>query len=193
MRAFIQLKSTSLGAAKSDRLRSVRCELLLALACVLVPKLCSAEDLLIIDIFARVTPVGQSEPVPDPFVESILRGETPQTSQDVLQLPAKSFQISARPQDFESDFGGVQGQRVAVAFTALVLPSRVCAVTNYRAIGLARASRNQLIVPGSSEVVSRGGFTITPSQRVLQSVTARYEGGTVTYYLIFSAANGLAQ
>jgi hypothetical protein len=85
-----------------------------------------------------------------------------------------------------------QGQRVVVSFTALVLPNGAYAVTDYRVIGIARGRGNQLVAPGCFELVSRGGFTITPGGHIPQSVTVRFEGGVVTYYLIFSAAKGVA-
>jgi hypothetical protein len=166
--------------------------LLLGLLFVLIPKLCAADDLLILALLARVTPAGQVQPVPDPFIESILNGGAAEAAQGVQALPRKTFQINSWPKDFESEFDGIQGQRIVVSFTALVLPNGSYAVTDYRVIGIARGPGNQLVAPGSSELVSRGGFTITPGRLIPQSVTARFEGGVVTYYLIFSAAKGVA-
>jgi hypothetical protein len=45
--------------------------LIMALICLLVPKLLAAEDLHILALYARVTPVRL--PIPDATVESILR------------------------------------------------------------------------------------------------------------------------
>ena len=61
----------------------MRVLLLLGLLCLLMPEPCAADDLLILALFARVTPAGQVEPVPDPFIESILNGK--------LRNPLKTF------------------------------------------------------------------------------------------------------
>jgi hypothetical protein len=110
--------------------------LLLGLVCVL--RLCAADDLFILPFFARVMPAGQAEPVPDPFLDSILNGSAPEPSQGVQVLPGKTYQISSSPKDFESEFDGIQGQRVVVSFTALVLPNGTYAVTDYRILGIAK-------------------------------------------------------
>jgi hypothetical protein len=39
--------------------------------------------------------------------------------------------------------------------------------------------------------MSRGGFKVAPGQRIPQSVSARFMGGRIFYYLIFSAAKGV--
>lgn len=163
---------------------------MLLLACILVPKLFAAEDLLIMDVFARVTPAGQTAPAPDPFIESILRGETPSAPEDVSQLGRKWFRVNSTEQNLQTDLNGLAGQRVAVSFTASVLPNGVCAVTNFQA--LASATNKQPFAPGSSQVSSIGGFTISPGQRMAQPLSASSDTGRVTYYLIFSAATGVA-
>lgn len=162
----------------------------LALLCLLVPNMLAAEDLLILALYARVTPAGQVEPITDTAIESILGGASPQPSQDLQALVSKSYQISTKPRYFESKFDGVQGQRVVLSFTALVLPNGTYALMNYRISGIAKAGKNALVAPGSSEVVSRGGFTVAPGHHIPQSVTVRFEGGVVTYYLIFSGSGG---
>ena len=45
--------------------------LLIAVTYLLVPKPLAAEDLLILALYARVTPAGQVEPIPDSAVESM--------------------------------------------------------------------------------------------------------------------------
>jgi hypothetical protein len=160
------------------------------LACILVPKFCAADDLLIMDVFARVTPAGQTAPDPDPFLESILQGETSSAPEDVSQLDRKWFQITPTAQDLKADLNGIGSQRVAVSFTVSVLPNGDCAVTNFQALAL--ATKKQLFAPGSSQVSSIGGFTVSPGKRVAQSLTALSDAGQVTYYLIFSAAKGVA-
>jgi hypothetical protein len=160
------------------------------LAFILVPKLCAADNLLIMDVFARVTPAGQTAPDPDPFLESILQGETSSAPEDVSQLDRKWFQITPTAQDLKADLNGIGSQRVAVSFTVSVLPNGDCAVTNFQALAL--ATNKQLFAPGSSQVSSIGGFTVSPGKRVTQSLTALSDAGQVTYYLIFSAAKGVA-
>jgi hypothetical protein len=61
--------------------------LLIALVSLLAPKLLAAEDLLVIALYARLTPAGQVEPTPDAAVESILRGN--------LRHPLKTFRRSS--------------------------------------------------------------------------------------------------
>ena len=160
------------------------------LACIFVPRLCAADDLLIMDVFSRVTPAGQTAPDPDPFLESILQGETSSAPEDVSQLDRKWFQITPSGQYFRADLNSIGNQRVAVSFTVSVLPNGDCAVTNFQALAL--ASNKQLFAPGSSQVSSIGGFTVSPGKRVTQSLTAISDAGQVIYYLIFSAAKGVA-
>jgi hypothetical protein len=78
-------------------------------------------------------------------------------------------------------------------FTAAVLINGNCAVTQYRAMAFAKTSKGQTSSVGSSETVSRAGFTVTPGSRVTQSVSAQSGSGTVVYYLIFSAARGVGE
>jgi hypothetical protein len=158
----------------------------------LAPTLVAAERLLVMEVYARIVPIGQTEPIPAPFVESVRREETPVNSEGIHALQGKSFQISSRFQDFAPVVVGLEGQRVSAQFTAVVLPNGDCAITRYEAFGLARTPKNQISPVGSSEVVSRNGFTVTPGHRVPQSVTAQSDDGTVIYYLIFSAAKGVA-
>jgi hypothetical protein len=35
--------------------------------------------------------------------------------------------------------------------------------------------------------MSGGGFTVEPGQKIPQSVSAKFEGGLIVYYLVFSA------
>jgi hypothetical protein len=170
----------------------MRCLLLQIAAFFLVSNLSAAELLLVMEVYARVVPTGQAEPIPDPFIEAITRGEAPATTEGIQELQGKSFQLSSKFEDFAPVVVGLQGQRVSIRFTAVVLPNGNCAVTRYQALGLARTSRNQISPVGSSEVASLNGFTVTPGQRIPQSVTAQSEGDTVIYYLIFSAARGVA-
>lgn len=160
------------------------------LACIFVPKLFAADNLLIMDVFARVTPAGQTAPNPDPFIESILRDENSSAPEDVSQLGRKWFQINSTGQDFKADLNGIGSQRIAVSFTVSVSSDGDCAVTNFQA--LASATNKQAFAPGSSQVSSAGGFTVSPGKRVTQSLTAVSDAGQVTYYLIFSAAKGVA-
>ena len=160
------------------------------LACIFVPKLFAADNLLLMDVFARITPVGQTAPDPAPFIESILQGETSNALEGVSQLDRKWFQTNSTGQDFKADLPGIGNQRIAVSFTASVSSDGDCAVTNFQA--LASATNKQAFAPGSAQVSSVGGFTVSPGKRVMQSLTAVSEAGRVTYYLIFSAAKGVA-
>ena len=126
-----------------------------------------------------MVPTGQAEPIPDPFIEAITRGEAPATTEGIQELQGKSFQLGSKFEDFAPVVVGMEGQRVSVRFTAVVLPNGNCAVTRYQALGLARTSKNQISPVGSSEVASLNGFTVRlgdnasrnlsqPSRRVIQ-------------------------
>jgi hypothetical protein len=162
------------------------------LASFLASSVHAAELLLVMEVYARVVPAGQAEPIPDPFIEAIVRGETAAITGGIQELQGKSFQISSKVQDFAPVIAGLEGQRVSVRLTAIALPNGACAVTQFQAFGLAKTSRSQVGPVGSSVVVSRSGFTVAPGQRLPQSVSAQFEGGRVIYYLIFSAAKGVA-
>jgi hypothetical protein len=162
------------------------------LATFLASSVNAADLLLVMEVYARVVPTGQGELVPDPFIEAIIRGEAAANTGGIQELQGKSFQISSRVQDFAPVIAGLEGQRVSVRLTAIALPNGACAITQFQASGLAKTSSNQLGQVGSSVVASRSGFTVAPGQRIPQSVSAQSEDGRVIYYLIFSAAKGVA-
>jgi hypothetical protein len=153
-----------------------------------IPNMYAAERLLIMDVYARVIPIGQTAPVPDRFVEGIVRGESPAQREGLLALQGKSFQISPNFQDFAPIVPGVDGQKVLIQFSAAVLENGNCEVSPFRAIALAGKSKGQNSPVGTSETLRPGGFTLTPGSRIFESITARTGGVTVIYYLIFSAA-----
>jgi hypothetical protein len=157
-----------------------------------IPNMYAAERLLIMEVYARVIPIGQMTPVPDPFVESIVRGEAPAQTEGLLALQGKSFQISPKFQDFAPIIPGVDGQKVSIQFSAAVLKNGSCEVSPFRAIALAANSKGQSSPVGASETLRPGGFTVSPGSRIFESVTARTGGVTVIYYLIFSAAKSFA-
>jgi hypothetical protein len=171
----------------------MRLLLLQIVAFLLVPQLYAAERLLIMDVYVRIVHAGQIAPIPDPFIEAVVRGETPVMGEGIQVLQGKSFQINPKFQDFAPLVAGVEDQKVSIQFTAAVLINGNCAVTQYRAMALAKASKGQTSSVGSSETVSRAGFTVTPGSRVTQSVSAQSGSGTVVYYLIFSAARGVGE
>jgi hypothetical protein len=171
----------------------MRLLLLQIVASLLVPQIYAAERLLIMDVYARVVPAGQIAPIPDPFIEAVVRGETPVSGDGIQAFQGKSFQVSPKFQDFAPVVAGVEGQKISIQFTAAVLTNGNCAVTQYRAIALAKSSKGETISVGSSETVSRAGFIVTPGSRVTQSVSAQSGGSTVVYYLIFSAARGVGE
>jgi len=171
----------------------MRLLLLQIAAFLLVPQLYAAERLLIVDVYVRIVPAGQIAPIPDPFIEAVVRGETPVIGEGIQALQGKSFQINPKFQDFAPVVAGVEGQKVSIQFTAAVLMNGNCAVTQYRAMALAKTSKGQTSSVGSSETVSRAGFTVTPGSRVTQSVSAQSGSGTVVYYLVFSAARGVGE
>ena len=169
----------------------MRLLLLQIAAFLLVPQLYAAERLLIMDVYARIFPAGQIASIPDPFIEAVVRGETPVIGEGIQSFQGKSFQISPKFQDFATLVAGVEGQKVSIQFTAAVLMNGNCAVTQYRAMALAKTSKVQTSSVGSSETVNRAGFIVTPGSRVTQSISAQSGGGKVVYYLIFSAARGV--
>jgi hypothetical protein len=159
----------------------------------LVPNLYADEQLLVMTVYARIVLAGQVAPAPDPFLGAAVRGEIPAIGEGIQALQGKSFQINSKFQDFATVIAGVERQKVSMQFTAAVLPNGICAVTQYRARALATTSNGQSSPIGSSQAVSRGGFRVTPGIRVVQSVSAQSGGGTVVYYLIFSAVKGIEE
>jgi hypothetical protein len=153
--------------------------------------LISAENLLIVDVYARILPEGQIEPVPDPFFEAILNGKQVPLPAGVQQLQGKTFQIRSASRDFQAVIPGVGGQRVELSFTAAVLSNGDCAVTDFQLGAASESSRGTVLPSNSSQTMSRGGFTVVPGQRIRQSVSVKLRGGLIFYYLIFSAAKGV--
>ena len=180
-----------------DRFRrsvlAMRLLLLEIAAFFLVPNLYADEQLLVMTVYARIVLAGQVAPAPDPFLEAAVRDEIPAIGEGIQALQGKSFQISSKFQDFAPVVAGVAGQKVSIQFTVAVLSNGICAVTQYRAMALATTSKGQTSPIGSSQTVSRGGFRVTPGSRVVQSVSAQSGGGTVVYYLIFSAVKGIGE
>jgi hypothetical protein len=72
--------------------------LLIALVGLLATKLLAAEDLLVIPLYARVTPAGQVEPTPDAVIESILCGDLRHARRKVLS----NHPISTKPPGLSS-------------------------------------------------------------------------------------------
>ena len=153
--------------------------------------LISAENLLIVDVYARILPEGQIEPIPDPFVEAIVSGRQVSLPAGVQQVQGKTFQIKSASRDFQAVIPGVEGQRVELSFTAAVLSNGGCAVTDFQLGAAAESSRGNVLPSNSSQTMSRGGFTVVPGQRVRQTVSVKFRGGLIFYHLIFSAAKGV--
>jgi hypothetical protein len=153
--------------------------------------LISAENLLIVDVYARILPEGQIEPIPDPFVEAIVSGRQVSLPAGVQQVQGKTFQIKSASRDFQAVIPGVEGQRVELSFTAAVLSNGGCAVTDFQLGAAAESSRGNVLPSNSSQTMSRGGFTVVPGQRVRQTVSVKFRGGLIFYYLIFSATKGV--
>ena len=77
--------------------------LLLFLSILLIATpLVAAGNLLIVDVYARILPEGQIEPVPDPFLEAILSAKQVPLPASVQQLQGKTFQIRSASRDFEA-------------------------------------------------------------------------------------------
>jgi hypothetical protein len=66
-----------------------------------------------------------------------------------------------------------------------------CAVTDFQLGAASESSRGNVLPSNSSQTMSRGGFTVVPGQRVRQTVSMKFKGGLIFYYLIFSAAKGV--
>jgi hypothetical protein len=153
--------------------------------------LISADNLLIVDVYARILPEGQIEPIPDPFLEAIVSGKQVSLPAGVQQVQGKTFQIKSASRDFQAVIPGVEGQRVELSFTAAVLSNGGCAVTDFQLGAASESSRGNVLPSNSSQTMSRGGFTVVPGQRVRQTVSMKFKGGLIFYYLIFSAAKGV--
>jgi hypothetical protein len=153
--------------------------------------LISAENLLIVDVYARILQEGQIEPFPDPFIEAIVSGKQVPLPAGVQQVPGKTFQVQSASRDFQAVIPGVDGQRIELSFTAAVLSNGGCAVTDFQLGAALESSRGNVLPSNSSQTMSRGGFTVVPGQRIRQSVSVKFRGGVTFYYLIFSAVKGV--
>jgi hypothetical protein len=170
----------------------VRPLLFLSILLIATP-LIAAENLLIVDVYARILPEGQIEPVPDPFIEEIVSGKQGPLPAGMQQLQGKTFQIQSASRDFQAVILGVDAQRVELSFTAAVLPNAGCAVTDFQLAAASESSRGNALPSNSSQMMSRGGFTVAPGQRIPQSVSVKFRGGLIFYYLLFSAAKGVIE
>jgi hypothetical protein len=94
----------------------MRCLLLQIAAFFLVSNISAVELLLVMEVYVRVVPTGQAEPVPDPFIEAMTRGEAPAATEGIQELQGKSFQLSSKFEDFAPVIAGLPSQRVSVRF-----------------------------------------------------------------------------
>ncbi len=168
----------------------VRLFLFLGILLIAAP-LFSAENLLIVDVYARIVPKGQIEPIPDPFIEAIVSGKQEPLPAGVQQVQGKTFHIKSVSRDFQGVIPGVDAQRVELSFTAAVLPNGKCAVTDFQLGAASESSRGNALPSNSSQTMTRGGFMVAPGQRIPQSVSVAFKGGIIFYYLVFSAAKGV--
>jgi hypothetical protein len=169
----------------------VRLFFFLGILLIAAPLLFPAENLLIVDVYARILPEGQIEPIPDPFIDAILSGKQGPLPAGVQQVQGKVFQIKSVSRDFQAVIPGVDAQRVELSFAAAVLPNGKCAVTDFQLGAASESSIGNALPSNSSQTMSRGGFTVAPGQRIPQSVSVKFKGGLIFYYLIFSAAKGV--
>ena len=165
----------------------VRLFLFLVILLITAP-LFSAENLLIVDVYA---PKGQIEPIPDPFIETIVSGKQGPLPAGVQQVQGRTFQIKSASRNFQGVIPGVDAQRVELSFTAAVLPNGKCAVTDFQLGAASESSRGNALPSNSSQTMSRGGFMVAPGQKIPQSVSVEFKGGIIFYYLVFSAAKGV--
>jgi len=169
------------------RFASFLCILLIA------APLFGAENLLIVDVYARIVPEGQTVPIPDPFIQGIVSGTPQVLPPGVQQLQSRTFQVKSGSRDFQAVVPGVEGQRVELSFTAIVLRNGSCAVTDFQIGAASESSTGNVLPSNSSQTMSRGGFTVAPGQRIPQSVSVQFRGGLILYYLVFSAAKGIME
>jgi hypothetical protein len=134
----------------------VRLFLFLGILLIAAPFL-SAENLLIVDVYARIVPKGQIEPIPDPFIEAIVSGKQEPLPAGVQQVQGKTFQIKSASRDFQGVIPGVDAQRVELSFTAAVLPNGKCAVTDFQLGAASESSRGNALPSNSSQTMSLGG------------------------------------
>ena len=153
----------------------------------------AAENLLIVDVYARILPEGQVEPIPDPFLEDILNRKEAPSGTDLQQIQGRTFQIRSESRDFSAVIPGVNAQRIELSLTAVVLRNGRCAVTDFQLGAASESSLGNLLPSNASQTMSRGGFSIAPGERISQSVSVKSKSGVIFYYLIFSAAKGITE
>jgi hypothetical protein len=125
----------------------VRLFLFLVILLITAP-LFSAENLLIVDVYA---PKGQIEPIPDPFIETIVSGKQGPLPAGVQQVQGRTFQIKSASRNFQGVIPGVDAQRVELSFTAAVLPNGKCAVTDFQLGAASESSRGNALPSNSSQ------------------------------------------
>jgi hypothetical protein len=146
---------------------------------LMVAPLVSSEYLLFVDVYARILPEGQIEPIPDPFIEAIVSGKEGPLPAGVQEIQGKTFRIESASRDLEAVIPGVDTQRVELSFTAAVLPNGGCAVTSFQLGAASESSRGNVMPSNSSQTMSRGGFTVAPGQRIPQSVSVKFGDGLI--------------
>ena len=113
--------------------------------------LIAAENLLIVDVYARILPEGQIEPIPDPFLEGIVSGKAGPLPAGIQEIQGKTFRIESASRDFQAVIPGVDTQRVELSFAVAVLPNGGCAVTNFQLGAASESSRGNLLPSNSSQ------------------------------------------
>lgn len=147
----------------------------------------SAEALLILTLSARVArPLGHAATATPG--RALSEGSATPLSSDSVTLGRRAFRLTGRSQDLEAVAGGIFGQQIIVRFTAVVLPTGLCGITNYEAFGLAKPEPGRPFGAGSTLQVYHSGFAIEPGRQVSQTVWADSDAGTVVYTLSFTAS-----
>jgi hypothetical protein len=178
-----------------DSICIVRMFLFLGVLFIAEP-LIAAENLLIVDVYARILPEGQIEPIPDPFIELIVSGKQGPLPSGVQQLQGKTFQIQSASRDFQAVIPAWtvresnslllrQSCRMAAVRSQISAGSRIRVLRRERAAIKFIANNEPRRVHGCAWAENS---TIGVSQ-----VESSLGGGLLLYYLIFSAAKGVIE
>ena len=135
---------------------------------------------------------GQVEPIPDPFIEAIVSGKEGPLPAGVQEIQGKTFRIESASR-FSGRHPGCGRSESRTLFYGGRPAEWGCAVTDFQLGAASESSRGNVLPSNSSQMMSRGGFTVAPGQRIPQSVSVKFRGGLIFYYLLFSAAKGVIE
>ncbi len=103
------------------------------------------------------------------------------------EVSRQLFPLGHRSHAYQAVLPGAEGQQVVVRFIGVLLPSGLCAVANYQALGLAAPRPGKPFGEGSTIEDNRFGFSLQLGGQVSRSISAQGDHGPINYRLVFTA------